>query len=64
MPLPKPISIPQALGTASTLRTFAEQQEEDHPIFLRAAKGIGERETKALQVVNSTQTNDSKLWRG
>jgi hypothetical protein len=33
IPLPKPISIPQALDTVSTLRTFTEQQKEDHAIF-------------------------------
>jgi hypothetical protein len=54
-PLPEPISIPQALGTVSTLRTFAEQQKEDHTIFLRQLR-VFERETKALQVANGTQT--------
>jgi hypothetical protein len=46
VPLPEPI--PQALGTVSTLRTFAEQQKEDHTIFLRQLR-VFERETKALQ---------------
>jgi len=54
VPLPGSISIPQALGAVSTLRTFIEQQKEDHTIFLRQLRVL-EREMKALQVVNSTQ---------
>jgi hypothetical protein len=53
VPLLEPISIPQALGTVSTLRTFTEQQKEDHTIFLRQLK-VFERERKALQMANST----------
>jgi hypothetical protein len=48
-----PISIPQALGAVSTLRTFAEQQKEDYTIFLRQLRAL-EREMKALQMVNRT----------
>jgi hypothetical protein len=55
VPLPEPISIQQALGAVSTLRTFAEQQKEDHTIFLWQLRVL-ERGMKALQVVNSTQT--------
>jgi hypothetical protein len=47
IPLPKPISIPQALSAVSTLRTFAEQQKKDHTIFLRQLKVL-KREIKAL----------------
>jgi hypothetical protein len=55
VPSPEAISIPQALGAVNTLRTFAEQQKEDHTIFLRQLRVL-EREMKALQVVNRTQT--------
>ena len=55
VPSPEPISIPQALGAVNTLRTFAEQRKEDHTIFLRQLRVL-EREMKALQVVNRTQT--------
>jgi hypothetical protein len=54
-PLPEPISVPQALGAVSTLRTFVEQQKEDYTVFLRQLRAL-EREMKALQVVNRTQT--------
>jgi hypothetical protein len=59
--LPEPISIPQALSAVSTLRTFAEQQKEDHTIFLRQLRVL-EREMKALQVVNSTQTTLERFF--
>jgi hypothetical protein len=52
VPLPEPISIPQALGAVSTLRTFAEQQKEDHTIFLRQLRVL-EREMKVLQVIST-----------
>jgi hypothetical protein len=50
VPLPEPISIPQALGAVTTLRTFVEQQKEDHAIFLRQLRVL-EKEMKALQVI-------------
>jgi hypothetical protein len=45
----------KALGAVSTLRTFVEQQREEHTVFLRQLRVL-EREMKALQVTNSTQT--------
>jgi hypothetical protein len=53
VPLPEPISVPQALGAVSTLQTFAEQQKEDYTVFLRQLRAL-EREMKALQMVNRT----------
>jgi hypothetical protein len=53
--LPEPISVPQALGAVSTLRTFAEQQKEDYTVFLRQLRTL-EREMKALEMANRTQT--------
>jgi hypothetical protein len=61
VPLPESISIPQALGTVSILRTFAEQQKEDHTIFLRQLR-VFERETKALQVANGIQTTLERFF--
>ena len=61
VPLPEAISIPQALGAVSTLRTFVEQQNEDHTVFLRQLRVL-EREMKALQVVNSTQTTLERFF--
>jgi hypothetical protein len=61
VPLPEPISIPQALGAVTTLRTFVEQQKEDHAIFLRQLRVL-EKEMKALQVINSTQTTLERFF--
>jgi hypothetical protein len=61
VPLPESISIPQALGAVNTLRTFAEQQKKDHTVFLRQLRVL-EREMKALQVVNSTQTTLERFF--
>jgi len=47
VPVPTPISIPQALGILTTLRTFAEQQKRDHRDLIRQLE-ILEREMKAL----------------
>src|SRR5205085_9167800 len=54
VPLPEPISIPQALGAVETLRGFAERQKEDYRDLLRQLASM-EREMKALQVANRTQ---------
>jgi hypothetical protein len=51
VPVPEPISIPQALEAAKTLRGFAEQQKKDYRQL-----AVVEREMKVLQVANSTQT--------
>jgi len=61
VPLPEPISVPQALGAVSTLRTFAEQQKEDYTVFLRQLRAL-EREMKALQMVNRTQTTLERFF--
>jgi hypothetical protein len=61
VPLPEFISIPQALGAVDTLRTFAEQQKEDYTVLLRQLRAL-EREMKALQVVNSTQTTLERFF--
>jgi hypothetical protein len=61
VPLPEPISIPQALGAVSTLRTFAEQQKEDYTVFLRQLRAL-EREMKALQMVNRNQTTLERFF--
>jgi hypothetical protein len=50
-----------AVSTLRTLRTFAEQQKEDYTVFLRQLR-ILEREMKALQVVNSTQTTLERFF--
>jgi hypothetical protein len=47
VPVPTPISIPQALGILTTVRTFAEQQKRDHRDLIRQLE-ILEREMKAL----------------
>jgi len=59
--LPEPISVPQALGAVSTLRTFTEQQKEDYTVFLRQLRAL-EREMKALQMVNRTQTTLERFF--
>jgi len=61
VPLPEPISIPQALGAVSTLRTFPEQQKEDYTVFLRQLRAL-EREMKALQMVNNNQTTLERFF--
>jgi hypothetical protein len=61
VPLPEPISIPQALGAVSTLRTFPEQQKEDYTVFLRQLRAL-EREMKALQMVNKNQTTLERFF--
>ena len=53
--LPEPISLPQALGAVTTLRGFAEQQKEDYRGLLQQLASL-ERDMKALQMTNSTQT--------
>ena len=55
VPLPEPISVPQALGAVCTLRTFAEQRKENYTVIIRWLRAL-EREMKALQMVNRTQT--------
>jgi hypothetical protein len=61
VPLPEPISVPQALGVVSTLRTFAEQQKEDYTVVLRQLRA-SEREMKASQMVNRTQTTLERFF--
>jgi len=55
VPVPELISIPQALEAAKTLRAFGEQQKEDYRGLIRQL-AVVEREIRALQVANSTQT--------
>jgi hypothetical protein len=53
--LPEPVSLLQALGAVITLRSFAEQQKKDYRALLRQLASL-ERDMKALQVTNCTQT--------
>ena len=55
VPVPELISIPQALEAAKTLRAFGEQQKEDYRGLIRQL-AVVERDIRALQVANSTQT--------
>jgi hypothetical protein len=61
VPIPEPISIPQALSAATTLRGFAEQQKEDYRGLIRQLSSL-EREMKALQLANSTQTTLDRFF--
>ena len=60
-PIPKPISIPQALGALTTLRSFAEQQQRDHRDLIRQL-GTLEREMKALQMSSRSQTSLERFF--
>jgi hypothetical protein len=55
VPIPEPVSLPQVFAAAMALRGFAEQQKEDYREFLRQLASL-ERDIKALQVTNVTQT--------
>ena len=61
IPVPTPISIPQALGALTTLRTFAEQQKRDHRDLFRQLE-ILEREMKALQMSSRTQSTLERFF--
>ena len=54
-PLPESISVPQALDAVTMLRGFAEQQKEDYRALLQQLASL-ERDMKALQVANCTQS--------
>jgi len=55
MPIPKLISISQALSAVTTLQGFVERQKEDYRGLIRQLSSL-ERDIKALQLTNSTQT--------
>jgi hypothetical protein len=61
VPVPTPISIPQALGALTTLRAFAEQQKRDHHDLIRQL-GILEREMKAVQMSSRSQTTLERFF--
>jgi hypothetical protein len=61
VPVPDPISIPQALSAVMTLRSYAEQQKEDFRGLIRQLGSL-EREMKAQEVTNRTQTTLDRFF--
>jgi hypothetical protein len=59
--LSESISVSQALNAVTTLRGFAEQQQEDYRELLQQLRSL-ERDMKTLQVANRTQSTLDRFF--
>ena len=64
VPVPDPISVPQALSAVMTLRSYAEQQKEDFRGLIRQLGSLERGEIKAQEVANRTQTTLNRFFHG